>query len=92
MSMEPYVQIFKNTIMDGLDTKDEGTVRVELGGTDEAEYKLKVGHACNKFATIAEMDNDCLLQTTGLADNPITGMELSEVDELNTILQSGFIK
>ena len=92
MSMEPYVQIFKNTIMDGFETTDGGTVRVELGGTDETEYKLKVGHACDKFATIAEMDNDCLLQTTGLADNPTTGMELSEVNELNTILQSGFIK
>lgn len=92
MSMTPYVQIFKNTIMGGFETQDGGTVRVELGGTDEAEYKLKVGHACNKFATIAEMDNDCLLQTTGLADNPTTGMELSEVNELNTILQSGFLK
>lgn len=92
MSMKPYVQIFKNTIMDGLTTTNGGTVKVELGGTDEAEYKLKVGHACNKFATIAEMDNDCLLQTTGLADNPTAGMELEEVNELNSILQSGFYR
>lgn len=92
MSMVPYVQIFKNTIMDGLETANGGTVRVELGGSSETEYKLKVGHACNMFATINTMPENSLLQTTGLANNPTTGMELAEVNELNTILQSGFLK
>jgi len=38
------------------------------------------------------MPENSLLQTTGLADNPATGMELAEVNELNTILLSGFLK
>ena len=92
MSMVPYVQIFKNTIMSGLETANGGTVRVELGGSSEAEYKLKVGHACDMFATINAMPENSLLQTTGLANNSTAGMELAEVNELNTILQSGFLK
>ena len=92
MSMKPYVQIFKNTIMSGLTTTNGGKVTVELGGADEAEYKLKVGHACNIFSTIDSMPADSLLQTTGLANNSTAGMELAEINELNTILQSGFLK
>lgn len=92
MSMKPYVQIFKNTIMSGLATSEGGTVKVELGGEDEKQYKLKVGHACDIFATISDMPADSLLQTTGLANNSTAGMELSEIQELNAILQSGFLK
>lgn len=92
MSMKPYVQIFKNAIMDGLTTQDSGTVKEELGDTSKAEYKLKVGHACDKFCSIKEMDYDCLLQTTGMANMSTAGMELAEVNELNAILQSGFYK
>lgn len=90
--MVPYVQIFKNTIMDGLTTTAGGTVKVELGGSSETEYKLKVGHACDIFTTISAMPENSLLQTTGLANNSTAGMELAEVNELNAILQSGFLK
>ena len=92
MSMKPYVQIFKNTIMSGLTTANGGKVTVELGSADETEYKLKVGHACDIFTTISEMPENSLLQTTGLGNNGIGKMELEEVNELNTILQSGFYR
>lgn len=92
MSMKPYVQIFKNTIMQGLNTENGGTVKVKLGGNDEAQYKLKVGHACDVWKTVNDMPDNSLLQATGIADTNTTGMELSEVQELNAILQSGFYK
>lgn len=92
MSMKPYVQIFKNAIMQGLNTENGGTVKVKLGGEDEAQYKLKVGHACDVWETVGNMPDNSLLQATGLADTNTTGMELSEVQELNAILQSGFYK
>ncbi len=92
LSMKPYVQIFKNTIMQGLNTESGGTVKVKLGGEDEAQYKLKVGHACDVWETVANMPDNSLLQATGLADTNTTGMELAEVQELNGILQSGFYK
>lgn len=92
MSMKPYVQIFKNAILGNLKTEEGETVKVELGGTDETQYKLKVGHACDKFCTIQDMDEGCLLQTTGCGDMSSMGMELSEYQELNAILQSGFYK
>lgn len=92
MSMKPYVQIFKNAIMDGLTTQDGGTIKEELGGTSKAEYMLKVGHACNEFTTIDKMLENSLLQTTGMANMSTAGMELAEVNELNSILQSGFYK
>ena len=92
MSMKPYVQIFKNTIMSNLATTNGGKVTVELGGTDETQYKLKVGHACDIFTTINAMPENSLLQTTGIGDNSTAGMELAEINELKTILQSGFLK
>lgn len=92
MSMKPYVQIFKNAIMDGFTTQDGGTVKEELGGTSKAEYMLKVGHACNVFTTMDKMPENSLLQTTGMANMGTNGMELAEVNELNTILQSGFYR
>ena len=92
MSMTPYVQIFKNTIMSNLATTNGGKVTVELGGADETQYKLKVGHACDMFTTIEAMPENSLLQTTGIANNSTAGMELAEANELNTILQSGFLK
>jgi len=92
MSMTPYVQIFKNAIISGLTTSEGGTIKEELGGTSKAEYMLKVGHACDTFATIDKMPADSLLQTTGMANMSTEGMELAEVNELNAILQSGFYK
>ena len=92
MSMKPYVQIFKNAIMSGLTTSKGGTVEVELGGDDEKQYMLKVGHACDVFTTIDNMPENSLLQTTGCGDMSSMGMELSEYQELNAILQSGFYK
>lgn len=92
MSMKPYVQIFKNAIMDGLTTKDGGTIKEELGGTSKEQYMLKVGHACNEFTTLDKMLENSLLQTTGMANMSTAGMELEEVNELNAILQSGFYR
>ena len=76
--MKPYVQIFKNAIMDGLTTQDGGTIKEELGGTSKDEYKLKVGHACDVFTTIKGMPEDSLLQTTGCANLSSAGMEITE--------------
>jgi len=97
--MKPYVQIFKNAIMGDLNTDPNGTVKEkggtvneELGGTSKAEYMLKVGHACDVFTTMDKMPEDSLLQTTGMANMSTAGMELAEVNELNTILQSGFYR
>lgn len=73
LPMYPYVQIFKNTIFGNLDTDGRG-VSVELGGNDEEQYMLKVGHACDIFTTIDKMPTDSLLQTTGLADNTVENM------------------
>ena len=92
MSMKPYVQIFKNAIMDGFTTQEGGTIKEELGGTSKAEYMLKVGHACNTFTTMDKMLENSLLQTTGCANLSSTGMEITEYQELNSILQSGFYK
>lgn len=92
MSMKPYVQIFKNAIMDGFTTQKGGTVEEELGGTSKEQYMLKVGHACNTFTTIDKMPENSLLQTTGMANMGTAGMELAEVNELNSILQSGFYR
>lgn len=92
MSMKPYVQIFKNAIMDGFTTQDGGTIKEELGGTSKAEYMLKVGHACNEFTTMDKMLENSLLQTTGCANLSSEGMEIAEYQELNSILQSGFYK
>lgn len=90
MSMKPYIQIFKNAIMEGFETVNDGTLKEKLGGTSEAQYKLKVGHACNVFATIDQMPQNSLLQATGMADMSVAGMEMAEVQELNSILQTGF--
>ena len=78
--------------MDGFTTQEGGTVKEELGGTSKAEYMLKVGHACDVFTTMDKMPKDSLLQTTGMANMSTAGMELKEVNELNTILQSGFYR
>lgn len=78
--------------MEGFTTSEGGTIKEELGDTSKAEYMLKVGHACDKFCTIGDMDYDCLLQTTGMANMSTADMELAEVNELNAILQSGFYK
>lgn len=90
--MKPYVQIFKNAIIDGLTTQEGGTIKEELGGTSKAEYMLKVGHACDVFTTMDKMPENSLLQTTGMANMNTEGMELEEVNELNAILQSGFYR
>lgn len=92
MSMKPYVQIFKNAVMEGLETKNTGSIKEELGGDAEAQYKLKVGHACDIWAQLEGMPENSLLQTTGMADMSSTGMEMAEAQELNSILQSGFYR
>lgn len=92
MSMRPYVQIFKNNIMEGLETKDSGTVKVELGGGSKTDYMLKVGHACDVWKNLNDMPASSLLQTTGMANMDTNGMTLAEVQELNDILQNGFFK
>lgn len=91
MSMKPYVQIFRNAVMGNLEREGNG-VDHTLGGTSEAQYKLKVGHACDVWDTIANMPENSLLQATGIADSTVVNMELAEVQELNGILQSGFYK
>ena len=90
MSMKPYIQIFKNAIMQGFETTNAKTLKEKLGGTSEAQYKLKVGHACDVFTTIDKMPEQSLLQVTGMADMSTAGMEMAEVQELNQILQTGF--
>ena len=75
--MYPYIQIFRNNIMSTY---------------DEEEYQLKVGHACDVWAQLSEMPDNSLLQTTGMANMSSNGMEMVEVQELNSILQSGFYK
>lgn len=92
MSMKPYVQIFKNAIMEGLTTQEGGTIKEELGGTSKDEYMLKVGHACDVFTTMDKMPENSLLQTTGCANLSSADMEITEYQELNAILQSGFIR
>lgn len=73
----PYIQIFRNNIMSTY---------------NEEEYQLKVGHACDVWAQLSEMPDNSLLQTTGMANMSSMGMEMAEVQELNSILQSGFYK
>lgn len=99
MSMKPYVQIFKNAIMSDLNTdptgtvkENGGTVKEELGGTSKEQYMLKVGHACDIFTTLEKMPENSLLQTTGCANLSSASMEITEYQELNSILQSGFYK
>lgn len=92
MSMRPYVQIFKNNIMEGIETENGGKVEVEVGGNSKTDYMLKVGHACDVWKNLTEMPAASLLQTTGMANMDTNGMTLAEVQELNSILQSGFFK
>lgn len=75
----PYIEVFQNLPIDEFDGK-------------EAEYIRTVGIACDKWTTISEMPENSMLATTGAAAENLTGMELSEANELNTILQSGFIR
>ncbi len=56
----------------------------------ESGYKETVGIACDKWTTTENMDGGSLLQTTGIADMDTSGMELDEINELNSIVQSGF--
>ena len=75
LPMAPYVQIFRNIVIDDY---------------NEGQYKLKNGHACDKWVTASEMPSNSLCQTSGIADIDTSGMELREVQELNSILQNGF--
>lgn len=75
--MYPYIQIFRNNIQSIY---------------DETQYRLKVGHACDVWETLEKMPENSLLQTTGVADMSSSGMELGEIQELNSILQTGFYK
>ena len=77
LPMYPYIQFIQN---------------VKMQGWNEAEYKIKVGIACDKWVTTSSMPANSLLQTTGIANMPVNDLELAEVQELNEILQSGFCK
>lgn len=59
---------------------------------DEAGYKINVGIACDIWGTTATMSDDTLLATTGVGNMDTGGMEIDEVKELNSILQTGFYK
>ena len=77
LPMYPYIQFIQN---------------VKMQGWNEAEYKIKVGIACDKWVTTNSMPANSLLQTTGIANMDVNDLELAEVQELNEILQSGFCK
>jgi len=61
---------------------------------DESGYKETTGIACDKWVTLDDvgnkLDTSSLLQTTGIADMDTSGMELDEINELNSIVKSGF--
>ena len=73
----PYIQLYTNA---------------EIEGFSKAEYKLKVGIACDKWCKTDAMPASSLLKATGIADMNTSGMELEEIQELNGILQTGFYK
>ena len=75
----PYIEVFQNFPLGDFHGKEE-------------DYKRTVGIACDKWATIKEMPEKSMLATTGAAAENLTGMELTEANELNAILQSGFIR
>lgn len=77
LPMFPFIQVFTNNTIDDYVGK-------------HAQYKLKNGHACDKWVTASEMPSNSLCQASGIADMDTSGMELSEVEELNSILQNGF--
>ena len=77
LPLYPYVQIYTH------DT---------LSDYKESEYKLKVGIACDKWVKPTEMPENSLLKATGVANMATGGMEPTEIDELNAILQSGFYR
>lgn len=77
LPMFPFIQVYTNNTIDDYVGKD-------------SQYKLKNGHACDKWVTASEMPSNSLCQASGIADMNTSGMELSEVEELNSILQNGF--
>lgn len=77
LPMYPYIQFYTNQLIEGY---------------NESEYKLKVGHACDTWDTLTNMPSASLCMATGIANMATSGMEITEVQELNAILQSGFYK
>lgn len=77
LEMRPYIQFYTPDMVDGY---------------NEAEYRLTVGHACDIWTTLNSMPNDSLCQTSGTADINTNNMEITEIQELNEILTSGFYK
>ena len=75
MPMIPYIEFYVNNLQEDF---------------DENGYKISTGIACDKWAMLSEMPEGSLLQTTGVGNMSTMGMELAEVQELNSILQSGF--
>lgn len=75
----PYIEVFQNLPIGDFDGKKE-------------DYMRTVGIACDKWCKISEMPKESMLATTGAAAENLTGMELTEANELNAILQSGFIR
>lgn len=79
LPFHPYIEVFQNLPIG------------EFSGK-EADYMRTVGIACDKWDTIDKMPENSMLATTGAAAENLTGMELSEANELNAILQSGFMR
>ena len=77
LPMYPYIQFYTNQLIEGY---------------NESEYKLKVGHACDTWDTLTNMPAASLCMATGIANMGTSGMEITEIQELNAILQSGFYK
>lgn len=77
LGFEPYIIIYTPKTIDDY---------------NESQYKLKVGIACDKWVTAAEMPENSLLKTGGMANMDTSGMEITEIQELNGILQTGFYK
>lgn len=79
LPFHPYIEVFQNLPIGDFNGKEE-------------DYKRTVGIACDKWCKISEMPEKSMLATTGAAAEDLTGMELTEANELNAILQSGFIR
>lgn len=77
LPMYPYIQFYTNQLIEGY---------------NESEYRLKVGHACDTWDTLTNMPAASLCTATGIANMGTSGMEITEIQELNAILQSGFYK
>lgn len=79
LPLSPFIEFYKPIMQDDYDASG---------------YKETTGIACDKWVSLNsigdKLDSGSLLQTTGIADMDTSGMELDEINELNSIVQSGF--